>query len=64
VPFLGRVPLAASVRIGGDSGHPVVADDPDSPAGQAFHELAKAVAAQVSMTLLTNKNVIPINVIK
>jgi ATP-binding protein involved in chromosome partitioning len=64
VPFLGRVPLAASVREGGDSGHPVVADDPDSAAGQAFRALAQAVAAQVSITLLANKQTIPLNVIK
>ena len=42
VPFLGRVPLTANVRMGGDSGHPVVADDPDSPAGQAFYKLAQS----------------------
>jgi ATP-binding protein involved in chromosome partitioning len=64
VPFLGRVPLAASVRMGGDSGHPVVVDDPDSPAGAAFRALAQAVAAQVSITLLVNKQTIPLNVIK
>ncbi len=64
VPFLGRVPLTANVRVGGDSGHPVVADDPDSPAGQAFHTLAKAVAAQISVTLLKNKQTIPLTVIK
>ncbi|MBN1562427.1 MAG: P-loop NTPase, partial [Anaerolineae bacterium] len=64
VPFLGRVPLVASVRVGGDNGHPVVADDPDSPAGAAFHTLAQSVAAQVSMTLLADKNVIPLKVIK
>lgn len=63
VPFLGRVPLVAAVREGGDTGHPVVADDPDSPAGQAFLTLAKAVAAQVSITLLANKQTIPLNVI-
>ncbi len=64
VPFLGRVPLAAEVRIGGDTGHPIVADDPDSPAGQAFRKLAEAVAARVSVTLLGQQNVVPLNVIK
>ncbi len=64
VPFLGRVPQAASVRIGGDSGHPVVADDPTSPAGQAFHNLAKAIAARVSVMLLGGQTVIPLNIIK
>lgn len=64
VPFLGSVPLTAAVRIGGDTGHPVVVDDPDSPAGLAFHELAKTVAARVSVMLLSQSNVIPLNVIK
>jgi ATP-binding protein involved in chromosome partitioning len=64
VPFLGRVPLTANVRIGGDNGHPVVADDPDSPAGQAFHVLAKAVAARISVTLLGQKQVIPLTIVK
>jgi ATP-binding protein involved in chromosome partitioning len=64
VPFLGRIPLVASVRVGGDTGHPAVADDPDSPAGQAFHALAKSIAARVSVTLMTQQNVIPINVIE
>jgi ATP-binding protein involved in chromosome partitioning len=64
VPFLGRVPLTANVRVGGDNGHPVVADDPDSPAGQAFHALAKTVAGQVSVTLLKQKQTIPLTVVK
>jgi ATP-binding protein involved in chromosome partitioning len=64
VPFLGRVPLMANVRIGGDAGHPVVADDPTSPAGQAFLTLAKTVAAQISMSLLAQKQAIPLTVIK
>ena len=64
VPFLGRIPLTANVRVGGDSGHPVVADDPDSEAGQAFHSVAQAIAARVSVLLLTSQNTIPLNVIK
>jgi ATP-binding protein involved in chromosome partitioning len=64
VPFLGRIPLVAGVREGGDAGHPVVADDPDSDAGQAFHTVAQAVAAQISMQLLNEKPTIPLNVIK
>ena len=64
VPFLGRVPLMANVRVGGDNGHPVVADDPGSPAGQAFAALAQAVAARVSVTLLGQKQTIPLNIVK
>lgn len=64
VPFLGRIPLEASVREGGDSGHPVVADDPDSPAGQAFHAVAQAIAARISVMVLAAQNTIQLNVIE
>jgi ATP-binding protein involved in chromosome partitioning len=64
VPFLGRVPLAAAVREGGDYGRPIVVQDPTSAAGQAFSELAKTVAARISVVMLQNADVIPINVIR
>jgi ATP-binding protein involved in chromosome partitioning len=48
-PFLGRVPLDAEVRIGGDAGRPVVIHDPEGPAGRAFVDLARQVAARVSV---------------
>jgi ATP-binding protein involved in chromosome partitioning len=63
VPFLGRVPLNAEVRKGGDYGRPVVIAEPENPAGQAFQELAKHVAARVSVVMLQNSDVIPLNVI-
>ncbi|MCU0512797.1 MAG: Mrp/NBP35 family ATP-binding protein [Anaerolineae bacterium] len=63
VPFLGRVPLAASVREGGDYGRPAVLHDPDSPAGQAFHTLARTVAARISVVMMQNADIIPINII-
>lgn len=52
VPFLGRIPLDPEVRVSGDEGRPVVAHDPDSPAGQAFLKLAQDVAARVSVLTL------------
>jgi ATP-binding protein involved in chromosome partitioning len=63
VPFLGRVPLNAEVRKGGDYGRPVVAVDPDSDAGKAFHGVAQAVAARVSVVMLQTADVIPLTVI-
>ena len=47
VPFLGEVPIDPKVVIGGDSGEPIVASDPNSPAAQAFFELARQVVHQV-----------------
>jgi len=64
VPFLGRVPLAANVRQGGDQGHPVVADDASSPAGEAFAALAQAIAARISVLLLTEPQQVTVNVVK
>ncbi len=63
VPFLGRVPLDAEVRKGGDYGRPMVVHSPDSPAGQAFQTLAQTVAARVSVVMLQGADVIPLNVI-
>jgi len=63
VPFLGRVPLAADVRKGGDYGRPIVVTDPDSPAGQALRNVAEAVAARTSLLMLQSADVIPLNVI-
>jgi ATP-binding protein involved in chromosome partitioning len=44
IPFLGEIPLAMEVRIGGDSGEPVVLSQPDSSAAQAFMRLASEIA--------------------
>jgi len=49
VPFLGELPLVTAVRIGGDTGHPIVATAPDSPAGKAFADIACEMARQVSI---------------
>jgi ATP-binding protein involved in chromosome partitioning len=43
-PFLGRVPMQVSLREGSDTGTPVVVTEPDSPAGQAFRDLADKIA--------------------
>jgi ATP-binding protein involved in chromosome partitioning len=64
IPFLGRVPLQATVREGGDYGRPIVANEPDSPAGKAFADLARKAAARISVLMMQNSNVIPINIIE
>ena len=63
IPFLGRVPLQATVREGGDLGNPVAIHDPDSPAGLAFHELAQTLAARVSVVAMSKADIIPLNII-
>lgn len=49
VPCLGQIPLYAPIRVGGDSGEPLVSAEPESPAGQAFLHIAERVAAQISI---------------
>lgn len=63
--YLGSVPLDANVRKGGDSGEPIVVSHPDSDAAQAIKQIAKDVAARVSVLTLTNhaSNFIPIEMV-
>jgi len=49
LPFLGQIPLVPEVRIGSDSGHPIVLTHPNSPAAEVLREAAKKLAAQVSL---------------
>jgi ATP-binding protein involved in chromosome partitioning len=62
--YLGSVPMEANIRVGGDSGQPVVAAFPDSPAAKVLAEIAQKVAAKVSLlTLQQDRNFIPIEMI-
>jgi ATP-binding protein involved in chromosome partitioning len=63
VPFLGRIPLEAGVRQGGDFGRPVVISTPESPAAVAFRQFARDVAARISVVQLQNSDVIPLNIV-
>jgi ATP-binding protein involved in chromosome partitioning len=49
VPFLGRLPIYQPIRVGGDTGRPIVVSEPDSPAARAFRNAAEQAAAQVSI---------------
>jgi ATP-binding protein involved in chromosome partitioning len=46
-PFLGEIPLDVNIRVKSDGGQPVALDD-STAYGKAFHEIARAVAEQVS----------------
>lgn len=63
VPFLGRIPLSAAVREGGDYGRPISIDMADSEAGRAFRKLSEDVAARISVVMLQGADVIPINIV-
>jgi ATP-binding protein involved in chromosome partitioning len=49
VPFIGEIPLDTKIRMGGDTGLPITATEPDSPLGQAFLHVAELIAAKVSV---------------
>jgi len=63
VPFLGAILMEQSVRIGSDTGEPVIVSRPDSSAAQAFKSIACQVAARVSVTALEQKNIPKINIV-
>lgn len=52
VPFLGRVPLEPAIREGGDSGRPVTLTDPEGASAKAFDDIARKLAAQISIASL------------
>ncbi|HMB22835.1 MAG TPA: P-loop NTPase, partial [Anaerolineales bacterium] len=62
--FLGKVPIDQNVRIGGDSGKPILASYPESPVANALREIAQKIAAQVSVAALSTKNELPINIVE
>lgn len=49
LPFLGEIPLATPVRSTADAGRPIVVSDTGSPLAKAFFQIARALAAQVSI---------------
>ncbi|NQS92129.1 MAG: Mrp/NBP35 family ATP-binding protein [Chloroflexi bacterium] len=55
VPYIGSIPIDPQVRVGGDSGMPVVLSHPDSPVSLALIEIAEKIAAQVSIQAVKGK---------
>ncbi len=54
LPFLGAIPLHPEVRLGGDTGRPVVAAQPDSPYARELRKIAGVLAQRVSIHTLAN----------
>ena len=63
-PFLGKVPIDQNVRIGGDTGKPIVVSYPESAVAKALQDIAQKVAAKVSIAALSGKNELPINIVE
>jgi ATP-binding protein involved in chromosome partitioning len=59
----GRVPIYEPIRIGGDTGVPIVIGEPKSPAAQAFRVAAERLAAQISIASY-KKTAIPLTPVR
>ncbi|MGE5402567.1 MAG: iron-sulfur cluster carrier protein ApbC [Ignavibacteriales bacterium] len=53
VPFLGGIPIDPRIRIGGDTGKPIVHDLPDTEYAQVIQTISRNLAAQVSIELIS-----------
>ncbi len=62
--FLGGVPIDPNVRIGGDSGKPIVASHPDLAVAKALVEISQRIAAKVSVAAMGTNNALPINIVE
>jgi ATP-binding protein involved in chromosome partitioning len=63
VPFIGAIPIDPAVRVGGDSGVPVVINAPDSSVSKAMIAIVEDLAARISVAAFEQSNIIPINII-
>jgi ATP-binding protein involved in chromosome partitioning len=63
-PFLGKIPMDAEVRVGGDSGKPIVVAKPESVTAKALTDIARNVAAKISVAALGQENALPINIVE
>jgi ATP-binding protein involved in chromosome partitioning len=52
VPFLGRIPIYEPIRVGGDTGVPIVIGEPASAAAEAFRAVAEKLASQLAVLAL------------
>jgi len=49
VLLLGQIPINPNIRVGGDSGQPIVYSDPESEEAKKIFEISKNLAAQISI---------------
>ncbi len=62
VPFLGEIPIDTKIRVGGDTGRPLVVAEQDSPNAKIIRQIARNLAAQVSIRHLTDKQGQPLEI--
>src|SRR3954447_3402522 len=52
VTFLGRIPIYEPIRVGGDTGVPIVVGEPSSAPAEAFRQVAEKLASQLAILAL------------
>jgi ATP-binding protein involved in chromosome partitioning len=62
--FLGKIPIDQNVRIGGDTGKPIVVSYPESAVAKSIQEISQKVAAKASVAAMTASNALPINIVE
>jgi ATP-binding protein involved in chromosome partitioning len=62
VPFLGEVPIYTNIRISGDTGTPVAADDRAPAQADIIRKIARNVAAQVSIRNAAGGAALPLDI--
>jgi len=50
VPLLGQIPLIPELRIGADTGQPIVVTDPEGEASLVFNQIAKTIDVDLAPT--------------
>jgi ATP-binding protein involved in chromosome partitioning len=53
-PFLGEIPIYTPIRIGSDKGKPIVLSEPNGPQSRHIRQLARNMAAQISIHQYSN----------
>jgi ATP-binding protein involved in chromosome partitioning len=61
IPFLGEIPLDTKIRKNADQGVPIVIGQPDSAPAKIYREIARALAAKIS---IANFNSVKLEVIE
>lgn len=56
VPFIGEIPIYTMIRVGSDKGRPVVDGEPNSEPAKIFRNIAKKLAAQISISNMSALN--------
>jgi ATP-binding protein involved in chromosome partitioning len=62
--FLGKIPIDQNVRIGGDTGKPIVVSYPESAVAKSLQDISQKIAARVSVAAMSANNALPINIVE